>query len=154
MAVTTEISAQTQAEFQNMNYDGSGILLPLFIAISEWQPEVGVKKWRCFSCTGTKYTDETYYTRWRGFWNNDTGEQITTNFILLCGNTTEGTIPSAAWLEEYLNARATGLSVNLTSLKEIKYAVVCAELTEEDIITLEDDEPLRVTIDLQYTPMA
>lgn len=150
MAITTVLGEQAKVEYQNMNYDGSGVLLPLFVAIAKQNTSGGVEKWYCFSCTGTKYTGESYYTRWRGFWNNDTGGVVIVPFILLCGNTSRGTIPSADWLEQYLNGKATGQGINLDILKTIDYVVVATGLTENDKITLQDDEPLRVTVDLIY----
>lgn len=150
MAVTTELSDQAKLEYQNMNYDGSGVLLPLFIAIADKNTYGAIEAWHCFSCAATKYTGASCYTRWRGFWNNDTGDTVEIPFVLLCGNTSKGTIPSADWLEQYFNGKATGPGITLETLKGTDYVVVATELTESDVITLQDDEPLRVTVDLQY----
>lgn len=146
--MTTRTSNQLRAELQNFNLNASAVVSPRFLAISEYDDTTAqVLRWHCFPIFSTK--EQNGQVSHHGIWGNYTGRTIKSNYVLVCGKTSAGTIPAQEWLENHLNKNATG-DITLEHLCNIPYVFFCIQLDAGDMFTVPENKTLRITAGIGY----
>lgn len=151
--VTTKTGRQLRTELQRFSTDGSAIVLPHFLAVSEYDetPVPRVLRWHCVPIFVAK-EGAGGQVSYQGLWGNSTGRAVRINYVIVCGRTSAGAVPSKEWLEDYLNRNAVGETsqVTLEYLCSIPYAFLCTELDGTDIFTVPEGRAARIATGIGY----